>query len=135
LINFVGNKNSGLYYFYLVSQQVPLCYHKNLFWKDYLVISALLNNFIRYLSEFFILFGNPLQANISFNYDESDEKEYQIISKINVEGKGLFSFYKNVFNGEIFVDSSSNIKTFQFYKGNKVYFKATNILEKKNQNE
>ncbi|MEK9136610.1 MAG: M23 family metallopeptidase, partial [Bacteroidota bacterium] len=115
LTNFLGNKHSALYYFYLTSIQVPLCYEPNLQWTDRYQLSKLISNLVRYASELFLVFSPQINATGTFAFEERDPdaKDYVLTSRIAVRGSGVFSFYKKTWNGTLVVDQQGFIKEIQ----------------------
>ncbi len=127
LINFIGNKRSALYYFYLMSVQVPLCYEPNLYWKDRYPLSKVLNNAVRYLSEFFLAFSQQINAEASFAFEErtSESNDYVITNRISVKGSGVFAFYNETWEGRLTVDPEGFIKTITVTTPQQSQFHAT----------
>lgn len=64
--NYVGSKNSLIYYFYLCSLQVPLTSKENLHWSDKFSPAHYPDSLQRILSEFFVFFYNKVEAESSF---------------------------------------------------------------------
>ncbi|MCF8355970.1 MAG: urea transporter [Melioribacteraceae bacterium] len=114
--NFIGDKKSALYYFYLSSISVPLGYTDGLEWTDKFLTYLTTNNFIRYFSEFFLLAGEQIESNakLSLSYKENSEREFIINSEITNCGNGIFSFYKEKANSQMLIDSNGSIKEFSF---------------------
>jgi hypothetical protein len=125
-----GKKNSALYYFYLLAFKVPLCFNNNLIWRDSYSIAQLPTGFIRYISEFFLMFKDFIKADAEFNFEESPEntEDYVVANKIQIIGEFPFNFFKKDFNGKIFIDEEGNIKEFFFNEGEKEIFSAKIIL-------
>ena len=131
LTNYIGKRNSALYYFYLLSIKVPLCFNQKLTWCDEYQISKILNNFTRYMSEFFLLFKQQIKATGQFGYDEIPEEAngYKISNKIEIKGSGLFSFFKKEIAGSLFIDNEGNIKEISVLGNGKNIFTANAVIE------
>jgi len=134
LTNYVGKRKSALYNFYLLSVKVPLCYNEKLTWKDEYQLSKLLNNFTRYISEFFLLFKQQITAKGEFAYKQitEDENGYTIKNNIEIKGTGLFSFYNKEISGSLFIDENGNIKGIKTSENDKNIFTANAIIKEDN---
>ncbi|MBI5471257.1 MAG: urea transporter [Ignavibacteriae bacterium] len=127
LTNFVGNRQSALYHFYLTAVQVPLSYEPNLHWTDQYPISRMLANQIRYLSEFFILFAPQLRAHASFAFKKNSAPGQFIISNvIDIVGSGVFASYKRRRSGEISISDEGRISRIDVHAPSE--FSATAII-------
>ncbi len=128
-ISYAGEKDTALYYFYLLGMQVPFCFNNRLFWQDHYSISLLPLGFIRYLSEIFLFYKSMIDAKGTFSFEEDEEnKNFIIHSKINVVGKNLFSFFRREYNGTITLDDKIGIKEFEFINSDKKTFKVQRII-------
>jgi urea transporter/murein DD-endopeptidase MepM/ murein hydrolase activator NlpD len=128
-ISYSGEKDTALYYFYLLAMQVPFCFNKHLIWEDHYSVSLLPLGILRYISEFFLFYKSMLEAKGVFSFEEDEEnKKFIIRSKINVEGKNLFSFFNKVYNGTITIDEKIGIKEFEFVNNDKKTFKVQRII-------
>jgi len=127
LTNFIGNRKCALYFFYLMSLQVPLCFRPNLSWEDELPVSRVMNNLIRFLSEFFLVFKPQIRARGSFSFEErpSEGKEYVLKNTITVRGAGLFAWYAKELTGRLTVDQEGTIQTFEMHDNGRINFSAT----------
>lgn len=124
--SYIGEKNTALYYFSICASQVPLCFQEELRWGDVYSISLLPVGAIRYLTEFFLIFKNLLNASGEFSFENDDvAKEYLIKSEISVNGQGIFSFYKKQFVGVVKIDEQDGLKEFEIKEGKNLLFKAT----------
>ena len=127
-ISYSGEKDTALYYFYLLAMQVPFCFNNNLIWEDHYSVSLLPLGFIRYVSEFFLFYKSMLNAKGRFSFEEDEENKHFIIrSKINVDGKNLFSFFNRKYSGAITVDDTIGIKDFVFINNDGKTFKVQRI--------
>ncbi|MFC2136214.1 urea transporter [Bacteroidota bacterium] len=122
--NFIGNKKSALYFFYLNAIRVPLGFIEDLVWEDEFPVGLTTNNIIRYLSEFFLLTGRQLKsiARFSFKPVNPDEKIFRVETALSNSGIGLFSFYKENGRGDLTIDKEGVIKSFVFLKRNIKFF-------------
>jgi len=128
--NFIGNKKSALYYFYLTGISVPFGYYENLSWKDKYPISITVNNILRYLSEFILLFHQEITSSVILKLKEQENDNIFLSSELTNKGNGLFGFYKETGKGELKISSESELSSIIF-KQNKNNFKAELILEEK----
>ncbi|HZW38346.1 MAG TPA: urea transporter [Ignavibacteriaceae bacterium] len=102
--NFIGNKKSALYYFYLINSKVLLFNFPDLSWTDELPINMTTGNFTRYISEIFLPFYQFINSKNTLNtiYD-SKEETFTLNSNINVNGSGIFKLIsKNILGKVIF---------------------------------
>ncbi|MGA7838868.1 MAG: hypothetical protein WB996_12920, partial [Ignavibacteriaceae bacterium] len=113
---------------------VPLCYNEKLTWKDEYQLSKLLNNFTRYISEFFLLFKQQITARGEFAYKQitEDENGYTINNNIEIKGTGLFSFYNKEISGSLFIDDDGNIKGIKTSENDKNIFTANAVKKEDN---
>lgn len=132
--NFIGNKNSALYYFYLIAAKVPLSYHEKLRWHDSFPISLTTSSFTRYLSEFFLMIRQQLKSVSISQYPERGEndKDFIIESKLIIKGEYLFSYYKKENLGRLYISEEGYIKKFKYFSSNKLFFEASLINNKEN---
>ena len=133
--NFMGDKKSALYYFYLIAAKVPLSYHENLKWDDSFPLSLTTNNLTRYLSEFFLMIGQQIKSTASITFPEraEDVKDYVLESVLKTKGEKLFSFYKKEEKGQLVISDEGVVKEFSYFSDNKEIFKA--ILKENKENE
>lgn len=126
LSNYIGKRNSALYYFYLLSAKVPLCFNENLAWNDEYQLSKVMNNFTRYISEFFLLFREQIKATGVFAYESRAEEPegYCIRNKIEIKGSGIFSFYRKEISGSLKIDRDGNITGINISGNNQLVFSA-----------
>jgi urea transporter/murein DD-endopeptidase MepM/ murein hydrolase activator NlpD len=130
VVSYTGSKKSALYYFYLLSAQVPLSYHKDLIWKDTYPIAQLMNNTARYLSEFLVLFNQKITAQGEFTYPDIDkEGNYIISNNIEIKGTGLIDFYQKHWSGNLKISKEGIIKEMNFTRNEKDKFKAILLEE------
>lgn len=128
-ISYAGEKDTALYYFYLLAMQVPFCFNNHLIWEDHYSVSLLPIGVLRYLSEFFLFYKSMISAKGTFSFEEDEEnKKFLVRSKINVEGKNLFSFFNQEYNGTIVVDEKIGIREFEFINNDKKAFKAVRVI-------
>lgn len=130
LTNFTGNRDSALYHFYLTAVQVPLAYEPNLVWTDSYPLSKLLSSPVRYISELFLLFSPQMytKAEFSFAPKERENSEFVVTNIITVEGKGLFSAYRKMWNGTLTIDSEGSMKHITVRHPDGVLFTATAMI-------
>lgn len=123
--SFIGNKKSALYYYYLQASKVPLGYIENLKWKDSYPVSATVRNPIRFVTEFFLIFGQSLESVAQRWFDKKESKsiEFIINTKLVNKGKGLLWFYESEGEGALKINESGTISSFIF-KNTKINFKA-----------
>ncbi|HCV42076.1 MAG TPA: hypothetical protein DGH68_01230, partial [Bacteroidetes bacterium] len=134
MTDFMGKRDSALYWFYLMSVRVPLCYEPNLRWDDRYPLSKVMNNLLRYTSEFLLVFNPQIKAGGSFRFKErsSEAEEYTIANTISAKGSGLFSFFKKTWEGELSIDRKGSIKQISIVSPNKPRICITaNALEEK----
>jgi murein DD-endopeptidase MepM/ murein hydrolase activator NlpD/urea transporter len=86
LTDFIGNKKSALYYFYLLASKIPLGYNQNLKWNDTFQISLTINKLIRYFSEFFLMITPLLKTEASYNFQKDEENNFTIKAEITSSG-------------------------------------------------
>jgi hypothetical protein len=132
--SYTGNKKSALYYFYLIAMRIPFCYQKNLKWNDEYSIDQLRGTIIRYLSELFLFYRNFISVKGNFRYKEiTDEEDFRFTNKIEAKGFSIFSFYKEIIEGEVSISQEGFIKEFKIQSGKKIIFSAVNsMIEEKN---
>lgn len=130
--SYAGKKNSALYYFYLSASKIPYSYHKNLQWEDSYAVSQLPLNYLRYISEFLLIYKNFLKAEGLLQFEETGEDidDFIITNKINLNGTGIFSFINKEYDSRIIIDTSGEIKEFSFTQKDDLNFKATILQEK-----
>jgi len=133
--NFIGDKKSALYYFYLVAAKVPLSYHEKLKWNDSFPLSLTTNNLTRYFSEFFLMIGQQLKSSASIEFPERQEndKDYILSSRLKTTGKNFFGFYKKEGRGELIISDEGFIKEFKYHSDNKNIFFASLITNKEDE--
>jgi len=133
--NFMGNKKSALYYFYLLAAKVPLSYHENLKWDDSFPLSLTTNNLTRYLSEFFLMIGQQIKSTASITFPEraEDVNDYVLDSVLETKGEKLFRFYKKEEKGRLVISDEGIVKEFSYFSDNKEIFKS--ILKENKENE
>ncbi len=120
ITNFLGNKNSALYYFYLNNIKVPLGYMENLIWRDSFPVSNTIHPAVRFISEFFLLFYPPLKSEVTLTFGKRKQKDDNFVIKSEFEnsGTGMFSFYKTCGTGVTNIDSTGFIDEFYYSSGN-----------------
>ncbi len=123
--NYIGKRNSALYFFYLSATQVPLCFQNNLFWTDHYSAADFDNNLIRYFSEFFLMFKGFISATGEFNFTEPEEQKegYIIHNNILVKGESLFSFYKRNLQTSAYINYDGLVEELKI-TGDKINFTA-----------
>lgn len=111
--NFIGNNKSALYYFYLQTIKLPLGYNKDLEWEEEFPVSIVSKNFVRYLSEIFLIVKPLITAKSFFKFREREtgEEDFIIESNFISKGNGIFSFYNQKGNGSITIDNEGFIKS------------------------
>ncbi len=125
MTDFQGNQKSALYFFYMLSVRIPLGYYSNLSWQDKLPISKTMNSFIRYLSEFFLLFTQPFETVVESKFLEKEKPEsnIEIDVKIVSAGKHIFKFHNETGTGKISINKNGEIENFIF-SSNKINFES-----------
>ena len=134
MTDFLGKRDSALYWFYLMSVRVPLCYEPNLKLDDRYPLSKVMNNLLRYTSEFLLVFHPQMRAEGSFKFKERipEAEEYTITNTISVKGSGVFSFYEKTWEGELVIDRNGSIKRIAMVSPNKPGIAVTaNSMEEK----
>lgn len=123
--NYIGSKNSALFYFYLSSSQVPLGSNNNIIWKDEIPFTHFNKLFIKYLSEFFLLLDKQISVNTTFNFSNGTGNQIVLNSSIMIKGKWLFSFYKKNIANKVTISEDGKINTLEFNYNSK---KGLNFL-------
>ncbi len=119
--NYIGKRKSALYYFYLTVPKVPLGFADGLKWRDVYPLSAVVNSIVRYLSEFLLIFNEPIKAEGHYAWRKNENNNFEIISKLTITGKNVFSFYKKEDSGKILLESELGISEFKFSRNGKVF--------------
>lgn len=117
---FVGNKNSALYYFYLLNSKTPFMFKDFLMWNDLFPLHNLDNSFIRYLSELFLPLDEQIVCFANYNYinDNKDEENINISFNGEIKGKGIFKFYKKFLKGIFTINNNGKFYEFNFTSKN-----------------
>ncbi len=126
--SFIGNKESALYYFYLLNSKTPFMFKEFLYWEDQFPLHNIDNSFVRFVSEFFLPLGEQIFSSAKYNFVNINNND-SINIALNGEnkGKGIFSFYKNNFSGTFTLSENGIFKEFSFIKGlNKINAKFIN---------
>lgn len=118
LTDFIGNKKSALYYFYLLASKVPLGYNQNLRWNDTFQISLTINKLIRYLSEFFLMITPLLKTEGLYNFQKDEENNFTIKAEISSSGKGILNFYNDSAKGELLISNEGKLKKLNYKSAN-----------------
>lgn len=129
LTNFIGNKSSALYHFYIAATQVPLCYEPTLRWTDQYPLSKVLTNQIRYISELLLIFRPQFAATAAFSFDERTTGDFIVSNAIAVQGSGLFRFYERGWKSSLAIDEEGNIHTITVRSPDKKEFHAEAIIQ------
>lgn len=131
LSSVVGSRKSALYHFYLTGMQVPLTYQAHLQWEDSVPVSKVLAHPVRYISELLLPLGQQITARAEFSFAEkSDETpDFVINNVIRVRGSGVFSFYKQVYNGSLTISGEGSVSGFTFSAPGQKRFQATAIAK------
>lgn len=134
LTDFIGNKESALYYFSLLASHVPFCYHKELLWEDTFSPAVLQSTVIRFVSEFFLMFTETFEVKGAYKMSESqdDEKEYLLEGVISTKGRGLFGMYQNSLEGSVTIGQDGKINRILVSNKSKSFFKAEIISKSEN---
>ncbi len=119
--NYVGKRKRALYAFYLVASKVPLGFSEKLVWKDVFPISSVLGGPVRFISEFFLLFAETIRALGEFYWVKNDKDNFDLISKINIYGKGILSFFKKEGYGKVSITTKNGIEEIYFTMENKIF--------------
>lgn len=121
--NYVGKKNSVLYFLYLNTISVPFGYYEKLIWSDKYPISITVNSFVKYLSELFLLFTQLINSTATLNWMELDDQQFELNYKLENKGRGMFSFFKEEIDGNLKISSDAKISELQC-KSKNIKFKA-----------
>lgn len=111
--SFSGEKDSALYYFYLLASRVPLTYKENLVWSDFYNPSLLPVSFVDYLLGFLLPFGIKLNARADFELFRAGN-DFKLKTNITLSGEGILKFINRNFDGDVSIDSSGDISEFTF---------------------
>ncbi len=116
ITDYIGEKYSALYYFYLMAIRLPLGFYENLVWEDQIPVSFTLNNIARYLSEFLLIFDSQLSSKMNYKYvpRKNSESDFEIAAKLQNKGKRLFSFFNEEGSGYLKISPEGFIKEFGF---------------------
>lgn len=120
ITNFFGNKNSALYFFYLNSIKIPFMYKSFLSWHDEFPLHLVNKSWIRFLSEFFLMFGEQIKAFVKYEFskNENEDNKFYIQSVTEIKGKGIFSFFKNKGVGELVISNEGEIDSYRYSNSN-----------------
>jgi len=129
--NYIGKKDSVLYFFYLNVISVPFGYYEKLSWYDKYPISITVKSFVRYLSEFILLFSQQITSEAELNWVELEDQQFKLAYNLENKGKGLFSFFNEKSKGYLLVSSEGKLSALET-NNNKIKFKAELI---NNENE
>ena len=129
--NYVGKKDSVLYFFYLNVISVPFGYYEKLNWYDKYPISITVKSFVRYLSEFILLFSQQITSEAVLNWVELEDQKFKLNYDLENKGKGLFSFFTEKANGQLYISAEGEPTSLEI-DNDKIKFSATLI---KNDNE
>lgn len=131
LTNFIGEKDSALYFFYLTATTVPLSFKCNLSWEESLPISKITKSSLIYLSEVFLFFKQFIKVTNKFNfYEDSESNHYVIHSKLNLKGEFPFNMVNKNFSGELSIDNDGNLIDINYQTDKqKFYAKKLKSLE------
>ncbi len=121
LTDFVGNKKSALYYFYLLASKVPLGYNQDLKWTDTFPIFNTVNNGVRYFSELFLMFAPMLKSEASYRFSKDDKNNFIVNAEFLNSGSKFFRFYKDSAEGKLIIDEKANLTQLN-YSSEKVKF-------------
>lgn len=121
IANFIGNKNSSLYYFYLCASSVPLTFSEKINWTDYFPVYLTINGPAKYLSEIFLILYQPLKSTAQYRYKQriNGNKDFVIQCKLQNSGAGLFKFLNQNGSGELTISYDGFIKEFSFVNNGK----------------
>ncbi len=120
--NYVGKKESALYAFYLLASKVLLGYSEKLVWEDIFPINSILNSPVRFASEFLLPFTETLHAKGEYRWNKDENETFELLTKLNVKGKGPFSFYSKEVYGKISINEKKGLDEFSLTIGNKKFF-------------
>lgn len=116
ITSFIGNKNSALYFFYLLNSKTPFMYKEFLNWEDKFPLHNVDRSIIRFLSEVFLPLGEQISSsgNYKFINNEKSDEDITISLSGKIAGKGLFKFYKKLNNGIFTISEDGTFKEFEF---------------------
>ena len=123
LTDFVGNKKSALYYFYLLASKVPLGYNDDLKWNDTFPVSTTINKVIRYFAELFLMISPLLESNADYNFQKDDDNNYIVNSRFCNYGKGIMKYFREEAVGKLLINKNG-ILTEMSYKSDLLNFKS-----------
>ncbi len=123
--NYIGRKKTALYFFYLLAIRVPLGYMENLSWDDEYPVSITVNNFVRFLAEYFLVFSELISSRANFHFRENPDAEenFVILSDFENRGKGIFSFFNEKGTGALEISQNGKLLKYDFMMNN-LNFKA-----------
>jgi murein DD-endopeptidase MepM/ murein hydrolase activator NlpD len=119
--SYVGSKKSALYFFYLSASKVPLGYSSKLVWEDVYPLSSAPVSLMRYVTEPLLLFTETLEARGKFNWFKTETNVLNLISKLEISGKGLFSFYAKEGYGKITINNETGLTEFSYTYDEKTF--------------
>jgi urea transporter/murein DD-endopeptidase MepM/ murein hydrolase activator NlpD len=111
LTNFIGNKKSALYYFYLQAISVPLGYVDNLFWKDSIPVSISVNNITSYVAELFLLFGQLIHSKVEKTFEKkiNGNHSFIVVSKFQNYGRYFLKWFVQESTGKLYINTNGSI--------------------------
>ncbi len=124
--SFIGNKESALYYFYLLNSKTPFMFKDFLNWEDKFPLHNIDKSVIRFISELFLPLGEQIiSAGIyKFVNNINNNEDINISFSGIIKGNGIFKFYKKECNGIFTISEEGIFKEFKF-NSNK-----TNVIAK-----
>ncbi len=117
--NYIGKQESALYFFYLSASKAPLGYSEKLFWEDVFPLGTVTKGFTRYISEFFLFYGEVIKSKGVYNWFSHENETISLRSKLKIFGTGIFSFYKRDGEGEIIISPDSGLQKITYRKNEK----------------
>ncbi len=147
--DYLGKKDQALYFFYLSAPSIPLGFNENLTWEDSYPVSQTVSGVTRYLSEFFLLFGNQIESKANLRFEnfkgeeklldiyenEIDKKKLSFIVTNTVVNKGskLFGYYSDEIKCHLRISQKGEIEGFEIVsKKNKFVAKINREKDEKN---
>ncbi len=127
LTNFVGNKKSALYFFYLQALSVPLGYVDNMFWKDSIPVSIAVKSTFRYMAEVVLIFGQLISSTVEKTFEKkiNGNQSFIIASDFVNSGKYFMKWFKQGAKGRLSIDSQGVIQSIE-HKSDRINFYASN---------
>ncbi len=119
--NYIGKQESALYFFYLSASKVPLGYSEKLLWEDVFPLGTITKGITRYLSEFFLFYGEVIKSEAKFNWYLEENETFSLHSELKIFGAGIFSSYNKKGKGKIIIHPDFGLQEISYFKDNKKF--------------